>query len=87
VLALVQIPEHGDTILATRSSKRTIGGDRNGVDVTGVAVVVGLQLELRELPDLIKCISECWQKFKLTGKEASEILVENVVSLSVCSLK
>jgi hypothetical protein len=52
-----------------------------------VAVVVGLQLELRELPDLIKCISECWQKLKSTEKEASEILVENVVSLSVCSLK
>ena len=59
VLALVQIPEHGDTILATRSSERTIRGDRNGVDVTGVAVVVGLQLEFRELPNLIKCISEC----------------------------
>jgi len=45
VLALVQIPEHGDTILATRGGKRTIGGDRNSVDVAGMAVVVGLQLE------------------------------------------
>lgn len=69
VLALVQIPEHGDTVLATRCGKRTIGGNRNGVDVTGVAVVVGLQLELREFPDLIKCISDCWQKLNSTEKK------------------
>jgi len=52
VLALVQIPEHGDTVLATGGSERTVGRDGDGVDVTGVAVVVGLQLELREFPDL-----------------------------------
>ena len=52
VLALVKVPKHGDAVLAAGGSKRTIGGDRDGVDVAGVAVVVGLQLELRKLPDL-----------------------------------
>ena len=52
VLALVEIPEHGDTVLAARRCQRAIGRDRDGVDVAGVAVVVGLQLELREFPDL-----------------------------------
>lgn len=52
VLALVEIPKHSDTILSTGSSERAIGGDSDGVDVAGVPVVVGLQLELGEFPDL-----------------------------------
>ena len=52
VLALVQVPDHSDTVLAAGCRERTIGRDRDGVDVAGVAVVVGLELELRELPDL-----------------------------------
>lgn len=52
VLGFVQVPEHGGTILATRGAKRAIGRDGDGVDVTGVADVVGLQLAGRELPDL-----------------------------------
>ena len=52
VLALVEVPEHGDAVLATGGRERTIGGDGDSVDVAGVAVVVGLELELRELPDL-----------------------------------
>lgn len=52
MLALVQVPEHSDTVLAAGCRERTIGRDRDGVDVAGVAVVVGLELELRELPDL-----------------------------------
>jgi len=52
VLALVQIPEHGDTITSTGGAERTIGGDGDGVDVTGVTDVVGAKLALGELPDL-----------------------------------
>ena len=52
VLALVEVPEHGDAVLATGRGKRTIRGDGDGVDVAGVAVVVGLQLELLEFPNL-----------------------------------
>lgn len=52
MLALVQIPEHGDTVLSTRCSERTVGRNGNGVDVASVAVVVGLELEFRKLPHL-----------------------------------
>ena len=52
MLALVQVPEHGDTVLATGGSEGAIGRHGDGVDVASVAVVVGLQLELREFPDL-----------------------------------
>jgi hypothetical protein len=53
VLALVKIPEHGGTVLATGSAEGAIGGDGDGVDVTGVTDVVSLQLAGVELPDLI----------------------------------
>lgn len=52
VLALVKVPEHGDAVLATGRGEGTIGRDGDGVDVAGVTVVVGLQLELLEFPDL-----------------------------------
>ena len=52
MLALVEIPKHGDAVLSTGRSERTVGGDGHGVDVAGVTVVVGLQLELLKLPDL-----------------------------------
>jgi hypothetical protein len=62
VLALVEIPEHGDTVLSTGSSERTVGGDSDGVDVAGVAVVVGLQLELGEFPDLEVWVSKVFKE-------------------------
>ena len=52
MLSIIKIPEHGDSILASGSSKRTIGGDRYRVDVTSVAVVVCPKLALGELPNL-----------------------------------
>lgn len=52
VLGLVKIPEHGRSVLATGSAERAVGGDGDGVDVAGVADVVGLQLAGGELPDL-----------------------------------
>jgi len=52
VLALVEVPEHGDTIASTGSAEGTIGGDSDGVNVPGVSDVVGAQLALGELPDL-----------------------------------
>jgi hypothetical protein len=57
VLALVQVPEHGDTVLSTGSAERTIWGDGYGGDVSGVSEVVGAQLALAELPDLMKEIA------------------------------
>jgi len=52
VLALVEIPEHGDAVASTGSAEGTIGGDGDGVDVTAVSDVVGAELALGELPDL-----------------------------------
>jgi hypothetical protein len=45
VLALVEIPEHSNTVLAARSSERAVRGDGHGIDVASVPIVVGLQLE------------------------------------------
>jgi hypothetical protein len=53
VLGLVKIPEHGGSVLATGGAERSIWGDGDGVDVTGVADVVGLETAGRELPNLI----------------------------------
>ena len=63
VLALVEVPEHGDTVLAAGSSERTVGRDGDGVDVAGVAVVVGLELELLELPDLLRYVRHVRQDY------------------------
>jgi len=52
VLALVQVPQHGGAVLATGCAERAIGGDGDGVDVAGVADVVGLDAAGGELPDL-----------------------------------
>lgn len=52
VLALVQVPEHGGTVLTTGSAEGTVGGDGDGVDVAGVTDVVGLDTASGELPNL-----------------------------------
>lgn len=52
VLGLVQVPEHGGTVLATGGAEGSIGGDGDGVDVAGVTDVVGLQAAGGELPNL-----------------------------------
>ena len=53
MLALVEVPEHGDTVLASRGAEGTVGRDGDGGDVAGVAKVVGAQLALGKLPDLV----------------------------------
>jgi hypothetical protein len=58
VLGLIKIPEHGGTVLTARGTQRSIGGNGDGVDVAGVADVVGLQLTGGELPDLVASVSE-----------------------------
>lgn len=52
VLAVVKVPKHGDAVLASGGGEGTVGRHGDGVDVTGVAVVVGLELALGELPNL-----------------------------------
>jgi hypothetical protein len=52
VLALVEVPQHGNSVLATAGAQRTVGRNRHGVDVTGVADEVRSQAAVSEVPDL-----------------------------------
>ena len=54
MLALVQVPEHGETVFATGSAQGTVGGDGDGVEVSSVANVVGLQATVGQVPDLTR---------------------------------
>lgn len=54
VLGLVQVPEHGGSVLSTGCAEGSIWGDGDGVDVTGVSDVVGLELAGGEFPDLLR---------------------------------
>lgn len=55
MLGLVKVPKHGGTVLAARSAEGAVGGDGDGVNVAGVANVVGLELAGGELPNLGRC--------------------------------
>lgn len=52
VLALVEVPEHGGTVFATRGAERSIRGNGNGVDVRGVANQVSAELAVADGEDL-----------------------------------
>lgn len=52
VFAISQFPQHGDTILTTRGAQRSIGRYSDCVDVSGVTVVVCLELAFGQFPDL-----------------------------------
>lgn len=52
MLGLVQVPQHGGAILATRRAQGAIRGDGDGVDVAGVTDVVGLDAASSKVPDL-----------------------------------
>lgn len=52
VLGVIQIPKHNNTILASRSAKRTIRRNSDSVDIAIVTDKVGAQLELGQIPDL-----------------------------------
>jgi len=52
LLALVEVPEHGNTVLATGSSEGTVRGAGYGVKVASVAGKVGTELAVGEVPNL-----------------------------------
>ena len=54
VLGLVEVPEHGGTVLAAGGAEGAVGGDGDGVDVAGVTDVVGLETAGGELPNLLQ---------------------------------
>lgn len=53
MLSLVEVPQHGDSVLSSRGAEGPIGRDGDGGDVSGVAVVSRAELALGELPDLM----------------------------------
>lgn len=75
MLAVVQVPEHGDTVLATGSGQGSVGGDGEGVDVAGVTKVVGLELASVEFPDLCAGVSIKFRLQDAARSGGSEILV------------
>lgn len=56
VFGLVEVPEHGCAVFAAGSTEGAVGGDCDGVDVAGVADVVGLDAAGGEFPDLYQLI-------------------------------
>jgi len=52
VFALVQVPEHGETVLASGCAQGTVGRNGDGVQVPLMPSVVGLELAVSEVPDL-----------------------------------
>jgi hypothetical protein len=55
VLGLIEIPEHGGSVLSTRCTERSIRRDSNSVDVSSVADMISLKSAGGELPDLVLC--------------------------------
>jgi hypothetical protein len=51
-LALSEVPEHSGTVLATGGAQRTIRGDGDSVQVSGVTLEVGAELAVGQRPDL-----------------------------------
>ena len=49
---VVQVPEHGSSVLSSWGTERTIGGDGDYVDVSSVSVVVSAELAFAQFPDL-----------------------------------
>jgi len=52
VLAFVEVPETGGTVLAAGSAERAVGGNGDGVNVAAVSDQVGSQLAVGEVPYL-----------------------------------
>jgi len=52
VLVVVQVPQHGVAVLAARSAERTVWRNGDRVEVAVVAVVVGLELAVSQVPHL-----------------------------------
>ena len=52
MLALVEVPKHGLSVFSSGGTEGAVWRDGNGVDVSGVTDVVGLQAAVSEVPDL-----------------------------------
>jgi len=56
VLALLEIPQHGNSVLSSGSAERSIRGDGDGVQISSVSDEVGAELAVGQVPDLDELI-------------------------------
>ena len=52
VLAIIKVPQHGLPVLASAGAEGAVRGESDGVDVSSVTDVVGLQLAVGQVPHL-----------------------------------
>ena len=52
VATFVKVPQHCHAVLSSGRAQGSIGGDGDGVDVSGVSHQVGAQLAVVQVPDL-----------------------------------
>jgi len=55
-LSLVQVPKHSSVVFSSTGGQRTIGGDADSVQVSGVSDKVVAKLAVGQIPDLDKTI-------------------------------
>ena len=63
MLAIIKIPEHGLSVLATGGTQGTVRRHGDGVQVTTVSNVVGLELAVGQVPDLMSKTKKLSKKF------------------------
>ena len=54
--AFVQIPQHGGGVFTTGGTEGTVGGDGDGVQVTGVAFQIVAEFAIGQVPDFDKVV-------------------------------
>merc|ERR1719323_2812542 len=52
MLPIIEVPEHGPSVLASTGTQRTVRAEGDGVKISSVTNVVGLQLAVGQVPDL-----------------------------------
>lgn len=80
VFGFVEVPEHGGAIFAAGSAQGAVGGDGDGVDVAGVADVVGLDAAGGEFPDLLGFS----RKVSIAGRVEVHVLPQAAVRVHQC---
>lgn len=84
MLALVEVPEHGLSVFASGGAEGTVWRNGDGVDVSGVSDVVGLQAAVSEVPDLDDSVPSSGNDDWIAGRWR-ESDVGNPVSVAIIS--
>ena len=93
MFALIDVPEHSRSVLASRSHQRTIRRDGQGVNDSSVTNEVGSELAVGEIPNLDDLVpsSRDYQRLLGGGRETDArnpvvvlILLNGVLALTEC---